>query len=491
MSSNSFLKLCNYDDLVASMLPKKTKYWKYKEPLHPHPKLHYKVGDVEGAMDTGYIGVSHHSRDTSFAKSTNNLTSKRPSIATATNPDQLLNALYKDYQKRAFEVSKQSSRRTPPKFESLYPQDSFLLSKKELNHLNTKLLMNVLLRRTVAAKLEYRLNNNRGILLPHFIQKSLSSSSSSSTSSSASSSAHSLLSRTSSANSSSSSVASGVNNNDNNNDNNNNDDDDGGDGSGNDDDNGGYKKHHHTKPIYSKQTKQTGTPNSNSLYNNDDLILQNQSLFGSNVFFKSASSSPSRVSKSKRTHLNLISFAPEQPQGDTEITRKSGDTSNTGNTTIAGNHVQSLDPQSYKPESFIKHLNLRDSSNYTEPSIKNLHEKDLEQLEETVQPPKFSLQPRRQNSQTTLSSSEHSSTMFLTNESMLSVSFHSESNLNIIANSNANSNSDSNANSNTHLHGDTLHSAFSLASVSPVSSASKDKQIAPTVNIESTTTSPH
>ena len=45
----------------------------------------------------------------------------------------------------------------PPKFEELYPQDAKLLSSRELSDLNTKILFDILIRKTVAAKMGYRL----------------------------------------------------------------------------------------------------------------------------------------------------------------------------------------------------------------------------------------------------------------------------------------------------------------------------------------------
>ena len=40
----------------------------------------------------------------------------------------------------------------PSKFEELYPQDAKLLSSRELSDLNTKILFDILIRKTVAAK---------------------------------------------------------------------------------------------------------------------------------------------------------------------------------------------------------------------------------------------------------------------------------------------------------------------------------------------------
>ncbi|KAG5420338.1 hypothetical protein I9W82_002219 [Candida metapsilosis] len=166
----NFLQMSNYNQIVGSSLPHKVKMWNYTQPLHPHPLLHWHIEEFG-------------KKDTTIIKS-GNLHSRTESVS-------VLDVLYQNYKTRAFELAQRryyKRRRggdyvkVPPPFQKLYPQDAILLSKRELHQLNTKLLVEILLRRTVAAKLEYRLGQH-GTGLRSASINSFSSSPSSSSSS--------------------------------------------------------------------------------------------------------------------------------------------------------------------------------------------------------------------------------------------------------------------------------------------------------------------
>lgn len=142
-----FLQMSNYNQVVGSSLPHKMKMWNYTQPLHPHPLLHWHVEEF-GKKDYVAKSINLHSR---------------------TNSVSVIDVLYQNYKTRAFEVAKRKHSRNrsgvdymkvPPPFQKLYPQDAILLCKREVHQINTKLLVEVLLRRTVAAKMEYRLKQH-------------------------------------------------------------------------------------------------------------------------------------------------------------------------------------------------------------------------------------------------------------------------------------------------------------------------------------------
>ncbi|CAI5755961.1 unnamed protein product [Candida verbasci] len=144
-----FLKLANYEKLVNGLLPSRMKVFKYTKLLNPIPKLTYEV------VKFGSIKKKGHRYNTSQID--------------------FMEIIYQKYKETIFN----QSYKIPPNFEHLFPKDSKLLNKRELNQLNTKLLFEVLLRRTLAAKMEYRLKQNNHT----FSNSSSSSSNSSSTNS--------------------------------------------------------------------------------------------------------------------------------------------------------------------------------------------------------------------------------------------------------------------------------------------------------------------
>ncbi|KAI5962659.1 uncharacterized protein KGF55_003735 [Candida pseudojiufengensis] len=233
----NFINSTNYNEKVLSMLPHRIKMWNFTEPLHPHPLLNYKV------IKTNKIEPKLHNHH-------------RHSRSNSIN---LMDSLYSCYRSKVFQLNQQLKSHPsgklqkyqiiPPKFQKLYPQDSILLSKKELNRLNLNLAVEILLRRTVAAKMEYRLKHN-GLDFNKVDQSSSSIFSSSSASSSLNSSSSSSSSSTYETHDIESSASSTSSSNPSN------------------------------HPQKSKSPKDSlSSNNSSDFYNNDDILLQNQSMF--------------------------------------------------------------------------------------------------------------------------------------------------------------------------------------------------------------------
>ncbi|KAI5957177.1 hypothetical protein KGF54_000105 [Candida jiufengensis] len=212
----NYINSTNYNNKILSLLPSTMKMWNYTEQLHPHPLLNYK------SIHTTKFESKNHTRSNSI---------------------NLIDQLYSSYRLKVFQLNQNSNnqipkkyQKIPPKFQKLYPKDSILLTKKELHQLNLKILVEILLRRTVAAKMEYRLKNN-GV---NFTKQQQTSSIFSSSSSSSSSLSSSTMSDTNTQSSSSSTSSN-------------------------------HQQH--------QKDHQSSFSNSSKPYNNDDILLQNQSMF--------------------------------------------------------------------------------------------------------------------------------------------------------------------------------------------------------------------
>ena len=143
----NFIQMSNYNQIVGSSLPQRMKMWNYTQPLHPHPLLHWHIEDFREKEPAVKPTITH---------------SRKASVS-------VLDILYQNYKARAFEVAQRRHyknlsgvdyMKVPPPFQKLYPEDAALLSRREVHQINTKLLVEILLRRTVAAKMEHRLKQN-------------------------------------------------------------------------------------------------------------------------------------------------------------------------------------------------------------------------------------------------------------------------------------------------------------------------------------------
>ncbi|KAI5962917.1 hypothetical protein KGF57_001357 [Candida theae] len=275
----NFLQMSNYNQVVGSSLPHRMKMWNYTQPLHPHPLLHWQVVDF-AEKDAPATTIAAPIAPVTVTKSLN--------LHSRTGSMSVIDVLYQNYKARAFEMAQRhySKRRhgkeymkVPPPFQKLYPQDAVLLSKREVHQINTKLLVEILLRRTVAAKMEYRLRQH-GFEFESGHSDSSSSASSWSSSSPppplrSSPAARSSIS--SSPSSSSSSLSSGK-----------------------------YSPHGHTH----RGRRSKGNPNfaATGPYHNDNLVLQNESIF-QNIIASSNNQSPKDTSS--------VMYFQSQSKGDT------------------------------------------------------------------------------------------------------------------------------------------------------------------------------
>ncbi|EGW33876.1 uncharacterized protein SPAPADRAFT_65090 [Spathaspora passalidarum NRRL Y-27907] len=144
----------DYIQALLTMLPHRMRVFRHSQILKVYPKL--------------------TSRLVEFGP--------RPSIRVIQNKIHKVHPSLKDivYSKYRQEVFDLKITTAPPKFETLFPNDIAILSKRDTRVLNKRLLLEVLLRRTIAAKMEYRLKQANTALQQETPSYSSSSTSSSS-----------------------------------------------------------------------------------------------------------------------------------------------------------------------------------------------------------------------------------------------------------------------------------------------------------------------
>lgn len=123
--------------VVKDALPKPFWYFKYKNKMLPTPKL------IKMPLEEKKTEGEALSRVRELPSYYGNFTP-------------LHELVYQKYKMAVFA----NNLMRPPRFQDVYPTDSHLLSRAELNQINKKLLFEVLLRRTLAAKIGYRLKSN-------------------------------------------------------------------------------------------------------------------------------------------------------------------------------------------------------------------------------------------------------------------------------------------------------------------------------------------
>ncbi|CAK9437408.1 uncharacterized protein LODBEIA_P17860 [Lodderomyces beijingensis] len=244
---DQFIKSSNYESIVASILPDQIKYWYFTQPLHPKPQLHYHI-------------------KTEPKKTTSEVRNQVESV-------KFMDVLYENYKSRVFEQSgaEGAIKGIPPRFQTLFPQDRKHLNTRELNQLNVRLLLEILLRRTVAAKVEYRLKSHRfSDDVPHGLAHSWSSASTGGSTDSSNS-------TFSSQSQSQSQTQSNHRHR--------------------------HRDHHRPRehhPRHQRKSPRKSEASSSPYYNNDDLILQNPAIF-QDMLVQSQSQSQSHSSNSTPT----------------------------------------------------------------------------------------------------------------------------------------------------------------------------------------------
>lgn len=140
----------NYNaQTLKQSLPSKMNFFKYSRIIAPEPILNVEPGYVDVQDQDGELVITRKT----FVGSPILVISPPKSPAKYTPLTELI---YQKYKTAVFANKLMAA----PRFSQLFPNDVYLLDKGELNQMNKKLLLEILLRRTAAAKIEYRLQQH-------------------------------------------------------------------------------------------------------------------------------------------------------------------------------------------------------------------------------------------------------------------------------------------------------------------------------------------
>lgn len=181
--------------LIKELLPGKMQVFHYSNLVNVKPTLTSTTKNVKITNNNSFIiedapplVISAPLKET-FVKTGGNPNEtrliplhKKTCSAVDTRPIEL--TAYEKYREQAFSQKFM----IPPRFQDLFPQDINTLTEEQIDEINRKLLLEILIRRTVAAKIEYRLKNSGWDMSKKTSKESNTSSSYSDLSSSSSSS---------------------------------------------------------------------------------------------------------------------------------------------------------------------------------------------------------------------------------------------------------------------------------------------------------------
>ncbi|CAX40345.1 conserved hypothetical protein [Candida dubliniensis CD36] len=174
----NFLMNSNYQALVKNFIPQTMRLYQHHRILQPKPALTYstKLFEVDDLNNFVIVPTDKTPKRASYLKGAT-LTAPVSNVsAGVSGGNTLVDLIYQKYKEVIYTGGFSIP---PPKFEELYPQDAKLLSNRELSNLNTKILFDILIRKTVAAKMGYRLKHNGDHLMGQHLTSSSSSFSSS------------------------------------------------------------------------------------------------------------------------------------------------------------------------------------------------------------------------------------------------------------------------------------------------------------------------
>ncbi|KAK6453760.1 uncharacterized protein RJT20DRAFT_63041 [Scheffersomyces xylosifermentans] len=162
----AFLKQCNADEMIRDIIPRTMKTFQYNKLLKVKPKLQFtsKLFEIDNRNNFKIAPI-------------NSITISEPvTKPPKTHTRQLSHVEFRDivYQKYKNAVFANKVM-TVPKFQDMFPYDTSLLTSKEINQINKNLLFEILIRRTVAAKIGYRLQQNNSAVVSSSTSSSYSS----------------------------------------------------------------------------------------------------------------------------------------------------------------------------------------------------------------------------------------------------------------------------------------------------------------------------
>lgn len=162
---DAFLEKVDAKRLMKELIPNKMKLFKFTNLLLRKPFISsqdaiFSINDDGNfsikSSRTNKYNISSPIKET-FVKNELAMNRQLPAIPPHQKFD-LLDTIYNRYRKKVFT----GNYMIPPKFSEFFPEelDNNLLTPEEIDHLNRKVLLEVLMRRTLAAKIDYRLKLN-------------------------------------------------------------------------------------------------------------------------------------------------------------------------------------------------------------------------------------------------------------------------------------------------------------------------------------------
>ena len=173
----AFLVECNAKELMKEFVPKQMNFYKHENILAMRPTLVSERKQVQISR-TGSFNIKQVPKTISHPMALEEKPIKSPQHGRTISTLPFQEIVYLKYKNAVFA----NKFTLLPRFQEMFPNDTHLLSKAEVNQINKKLAFEVLIRRTVAAKIGYRLNQNRESLRASIIQVDSSASSSDSSS---------------------------------------------------------------------------------------------------------------------------------------------------------------------------------------------------------------------------------------------------------------------------------------------------------------------
>lgn len=160
-----FLASCNADKIMKEMLPKQMKLYDYsslkllsRKPVVGKTSRYFNIDQKNefhivspNANNARFSGISY--RQSMFKDE------PVPDLNPELNKEfNVVDAIYSRYRDHVFH----SNHQIPPKFTEVFPDgvDNNLVTSRDVDNMNKKVLFEVLLRRTLAAKIDYRLKQN-------------------------------------------------------------------------------------------------------------------------------------------------------------------------------------------------------------------------------------------------------------------------------------------------------------------------------------------
>lgn len=164
--ADRFFLLDGIASVVRGMLPRTMLTYKYKKVTKIYPELHlcperFAITEnnsfqIVGKNDVAVPLEATRAAPPPISKEMTRTIQTRKGSAAFTRRQVFLSTVYKEYREKVLA----GKYYIPPKFDLLLPFESGIMKPEEISSMDVKILLEVLLRRTAAAKIEFRLSQS-------------------------------------------------------------------------------------------------------------------------------------------------------------------------------------------------------------------------------------------------------------------------------------------------------------------------------------------